>query len=135
MHRLPDWKPRLTAYVVKAASTPFQYGVHDCALFAAGAVVAQCGLDHADHFRGQYRNLRAGLRLLKRSGYADHVALASAILPDRHPALMRPGDLAVIEDDGRLILGVVQGECIYAVTPAGIGRLSIDRASRILGVG
>ena len=135
MQRLPDWRARLTAYIVKCTSMPFEPGVHDGALFAAGAVEAQCDEDHAAEFRRRYRSIRGGLRLVKWAGYADHVAIAAAILPDRPRALARPGDIAVLTTGAETILGVVQGEMIYVLTPTGLGLQPITAAERILGVG
>lgn len=135
MDRLPDWKPRLIAHVVKSASRPLEPGVHDCAMFAADAVLALTGEDHVGEFRGRYRTLRGGLRMLRRSGYADHVALAAGILPERPHAMARPGDLAVVIEQDQRILAVVQGEHLYAVTPEGLGLQPLSHASVILGVG
>jgi hypothetical protein len=41
--RTPDWKPKLHKYLDSALNTPFVWGKHDCALFAAKAVDAMRG--------------------------------------------------------------------------------------------
>lgn len=45
LRRLPDWPERLHAYLQRHAATPFAWGEHDCARFAAGAVQAITGCD------------------------------------------------------------------------------------------
>lgn len=117
--RYPDWRARLTAYLAAGAREPFAYGRHDCALFAAGAVAAMTGIDLAAPFRGRYRSLRGGLRVMRAAGYADHVALAAAHLPACDPARALPGDLAVFDTPDGRALGVVQGPGVYVLGPSG----------------
>lgn len=62
MTRCEDWHARLAAYVFDAGRTPFAYGSHDCALFAAGAVEAMTGTDLAAGWRGIYRTLAGASR-------------------------------------------------------------------------
>lgn len=119
MTRHPDWRARLTAYVSATDAPDFAYGRHDCALFAAGAVLAMTGIDHAAPFRRHYTTLRGGLRVLRRAGFADHVALAAAHLPALHPSQAMPGDLAVFDGPEGAVLGVVQGQGAYVLDPGG----------------
>ena len=133
--RLPDWKPRLTAYLIVCARKPFEEGVHDCALFAAAAVAAVTGADPAAAFRGRYQTTKAGVQLLRRAGFADHVALAESLFVEVHPAFATPGDLAVVAAEDGPALGIVQGEAIYLLTRQGLGLTPIAQALRILKVG
>jgi hypothetical protein len=128
--RLPDWKQRLIAYLEDCVRRPFQFGRHDCALFAAGAVQAMTGTDPAADWRGRYRTLKGGLKAVRRAGYADHIALAAAVLPEVHPAFAAPGDLAVIGTPDGPALGVVQGEGVYVLGPDRIGLVSMGDAVR-----
>ena len=90
MTRLDDWHARLAAYVYEAGRTPFAYGAHDCALFAAGAVAAMTGTDLASDWRGRYRTLAGGLKAVKRAGHADHVAqVMEAMLLQSTPQIRR----------------------------------------------
>jgi hypothetical protein len=119
--RRPDWQSRLVAYLGRASRLPFQPGRHDCALFAAGAVEAMTGADLATHWRGRYRTLRGGVRVLRREGYADHVALAAAHFRARAAGeAARPGDLAAVPTPEGPALGVVQGQHVYVVGPGGL---------------
>lgn len=127
--RLPDWKPRLTAYLTASMRRKFAYGVHDCALFAAGAVEAMTGVDHAAEWRG-YRSRSEGMRALRADGYADHLALVADRFTEVPVAFAQPGDLAeVVGDDGRA-LGVVQGEAIYVLRPDGMGLVPLTSGVR-----
>lgn len=128
--RLPDWKTRLIGYVSDAARRPFQLGVHDCALFSAGAVLAMTGIDYAADWRGRYTTLTGGLRVLRKAGYADHIDLAARHFDEVHPAFADLGDLAVVPTPDGDILGVVQGEMIYGLDHDGIAYTPRVRAVR-----
>ena len=118
--RLPDWKQHLTLYLADVARRPFAPGVHDCALFAAGAVQAMTGVDMAAPFRGRYRTLAGGSRILKAAGFVDHIALAAARLAEFHTSRAAPGDLAVIPTPDGDALGLVQGEQVYVLSATGM---------------
>lgn len=133
--RLPDWKPRLTAWLARAARRPFAEGEHDCALFFAGAVEAMTGTDPAAVWRGRYPSTAAGLRMLRREGFADHVALAAARLPEVPAAYARTGDGAVVPTPDGPALGLVQGEMIYVLGPTGLRLVPRSLASHAFRVG
>lgn len=130
--RRPDWRTRLVSYLAQAARQPFRPGLHDCALFAAGAVEAITGADYAAPYRGRYSTERGGIRILRRDGSRDHIALAAAHLRQRAPGeRAQPGDLAVIPTDRGPALGVVQGPMVYALGPAGMGLTPLDAAAMV----
>lgn len=135
MIRHPDWQSRLVLYLTRTAAKPFVPGRQDCALFAAGAIEAMTGVDPADGWRGRYRSLRGGQRMLRAAGYGDHVALAAAILPEVTVAEAAPGDIAVIETPEGRALGVVQGAGIYVTGALGLGLMPLRDAVRAFRVG
>jgi hypothetical protein len=135
MTRFEDWMPRLIAYLSECHRTPYQPGRHDCALFAAGAVHVMCGVDPAAPFRGRYRTIRGGLRVLRRAGYRDHVAMTAAVLPEIPVAMCRVGDVVVADGADGPALGVVQGERVYVLTLRGIGTIDLLQAKRAFQVG
>lgn len=135
MRRYPDWQERLTAYLASVAHRPLEPGVHDCALFAANAVLAMTGTDLAAAWRGRYRTLRGGQRVLRAAGYADHIALAASHFAEMPAAYARPGDLAVVDGPHGPALTVVQGRGVYVLTPSGLGTLSLLTAKRAFKVG
>jgi len=121
----------LIAYAAEAGSRPFRPGRHDCALFAAGWVKLATGQDLARGWRSTYRSLKRGQRLLEEAGFADHVALAAAHLPEIAPAFAQVGDLAVLEDNA---LGIVAGEMIYCLRPDGLGLVPRGQMRRAFAV-
>lgn len=128
--RLPDWQARLVTYLHAARLRPFAYGRHDCSLFAADCVSAMTGQDMAVPWRGRYTTLRGGIRVLRRAGYRDHVALTASLFPEIPPLSAQPGDLAVVPTDEGPALGVVQGEAVYLLGPTGLGLVSLLLAQR-----
>lgn len=128
--RHPDWKLRLIQYVGDSARTPFELGVHDCALFAAGAVLAMTGVDLASDWRGKYQTLEGGLAALQAAGYADHIALAAAYFEEIEVSFAAVGDLAVLEGIEGQSLGIVQGSGVYVLTPDRMGVLPLTAATR-----
>lgn len=130
--RQKGWQGRLVAYLDTAGRRPFAEGQHDCALFAAGAVQAMTGIDYAADYRGRYSTTRGGLRVLRRDGFADHVALAAAHFPETGTPV--PGDLAAVPSEEGPALGVVQGEHVYLLAPGGMSLAPIAAASRFFRV-
>ena len=130
--RISGWQARLAAWLASISRTPFQPGQHDCALFAAGAVEAMTGVDLAAGWRGRYHTLRGGIRVLRRAGYADHIALARSHFPTT--ATPRAGDLAVVDTPEGQALGVVQGLYIYAPATVGWALSPLEAASEFFEV-
>lgn len=92
--RLPDWEPRIAAYLDACAKRPFVFGSHDCALFAAGAVEALTGEDFGAPFRGRYSTVRGYKRALTAAGYSSIEGPFTAALGEPVGALMaRRGDI------------------------------------------
>lgn len=125
IRRLPDWHPRLSAWLTGCARHPLVPGEHDCALFAAGAVQAMTGSDPAARWRGGYTSLPQGLRALRAAGFADHVAVVAALFEEVPPAFAQVGDIAVVRQPGELpALGVVTGAEVAVLREAGLGFVS-----------
>lgn len=131
MDRWSDWNARLTDYLLAAGRQQIEPGRFDCMLFAAGAVRVMTGTDLAADYRGRYSTLKGGLRVLKRLGYADHVALIDALLGDRVGWMaLRSGDVAAVPgDDGTPAIGVVTGDLIRCLAAdGGLATVSLDAA-------
>jgi hypothetical protein len=123
--RTEGWQGRLVAYLAQARRTVFQEGQHDCALFAAGAVAAMTGTDIAQGWRGRYRSTAGGMRVLRRMGFADHVALVAHHFDEIAVVQACPGDIAVVDGPDGAALGIVQGEFIYVLRPTGFGLVGL----------
>ncbi|MGR3599196.1 MAG: DUF6950 family protein [Heliomarina sp.] len=132
--RLPDWQRRLVDYLGASVRQPFKEGVHDCALFLAGGVEAMTGVDYAEPYRGRYRTTPGGLRILRRDGFEDHVALAAHHLKEKPVAFGCPGDGAAVPTRDGLALGIVQGESIYLLMPDRLALAPLLSATRVFEV-
>jgi hypothetical protein len=128
--RFEDWQSRLVEYLSGVSRAEFAYGTHDCALFCAGAVEAMTGVDLAVNWRGQYKTMAQGLRVLNADGYRDHVDLAARHFEEIPIFAATLGDLAVMPTAEGLALGVVQGEGVYVLSQDRLGVMSIDQALR-----
>lgn len=124
--RLPDWRPRLVAYLAEVRTRPFAYGTHDCALFAAGAVEAMTGHDLAAEFRGRYASLKEGLKLAKGS----HLQILRQHFEPVPTAFAAVGDLALIGEVGFPALGIFEGEMILVLREDGLGLISRAAATQ-----
>lgn len=137
MERLPDWKPRLVAFLQRQAELRRPGDELDCALFAAAAVNAMTGVDLAMPWRG-YGSIEEGMEALRAAGFTDHVALAASLLEEIRtgdgepwPAAAQPGDVAVVPVEGGRSLGIVQGQAIYVVGRGGrLSAVPLTRATR-----
>lgn len=68
---LDGWDARLHAAIEAARAKPFQWGVHDCCLFACDCVLAVTGVDMAAEgpngsLRGTYDSLQGAVAAMKR---------------------------------------------------------------------
>ncbi|GAA4218607.1 hypothetical protein GCM10022253_19400 [Sphingomonas endophytica] len=106
IERLPDWEQRLHDYVSALEGASFAWGTLDCALFAAGAVRAQTGVDPAADFRDRYRSAAGSVRALRRFGAGTLAATIDARLPGIAPAFARRGDI--------VMTGGIAGVCLGA---------------------
>jgi hypothetical protein len=119
----------LVAYLAQVGRTPFKPGLNDCALFLAGGVEAMTGVDHASDYRGRYTTIRGGVRILRRDGFEDHIALAEHHLTRKPIAFAQAGDGAVIPTETGHGLGIVQGANIYVLNESGLAIVPLTSAS------
>ena len=132
MKRYSFWRDALFHYVQGVARKPFAWGDHDPPLFVAGAVAAMTGVDLAAEYRGRYRTMLGGLRKLKTMGFATPVDQIAAKFEEIHQSKAQVGDIALVEKDDDIGLGIVQGPRIYVLRPgaAGIGTVGLLDAKR-----
>jgi hypothetical protein len=113
--------------------TPFQWGEHDCCLWAADAVQAQTGVDHAAEFRGGYETAAGALRALDAAGgLASLAARAGEPVP---PLLAGLGDVGVVMVDGTDVLGVCAGPVWLVAATNGLAAVAFDACSTAWKVG
>jgi len=93
--RLPGWEGALAAYLDAHSNSLFSWGELDCALFAAGGVLAMTGTDIAAPFRGRYRTAQGSARALRRFGAGALDATFDQLLGARPIGFARRGDLVM----------------------------------------
>lgn len=109
--RLPCWPEQLAAYIDGRRDQPFAWGTHDCATFAAGAVVAMTGCALADLLPGNWTSARGAARALNAAGGLR--AACSAVLgePVTGPraALLPRGSVVCVDAGNGPTLGLLAG--------------------------
>lgn len=92
--RIQNWPHALAEYVRARQDKPFEWGVHDCAHFAAGVVAALTG-EYPQFPR--YKTERAALKLISQKPLR---ARAGEILGDEIDVQMaQRGDIVMVVDD------------------------------------
>lgn len=86
--RRADWEQRLADLIDAASPLPFSYGSHDCALWAAAAVLAQTGADFGAPFRRRYKSAAGASRALRTIGEGDLPSTLTAALGEPVPPSM-----------------------------------------------
>ena len=125
MQRYDNWEERLIDYLASIARIPMQPSVHDCAHFGAGAIKAMTGEDLVPEWGRDYTTLKDGVQLLRKHGFRTHVDYVANFLKEIQPPYANIGDIGIVPGDvtGGAI-GVVQGEGVYVLTPAGLSTVS-----------
>lgn len=131
--RVPDWESLLAEYLAASAGTEFDWGEHDCALWAGTWVLLCTGRDFVSRWKGRYRTARGARVMMTRLGYRGPESVADEALPARPVPLARRGDL-VLHPGGAL--GVCAGRrSHFLAEPAGLTALDTLACGRAWAVG
>lgn len=122
------WRERLDAFVLARRFTPFAWGTNDCCLFAADAVLAMTGVDHAADVRGTYSDAREAVQVL--AGLGGLAAVASRGGPECPPLCARVGDVGIVNDGERDALAVCLGEVWAVPVTGGLAVMLFESAQR-----
>lgn len=109
LQRFPDWPERLDALMLSRQRVAFRWGLNDCCMFAADAVLETTGSDLAGSLRGAYDSQDGAESVLAEHGGVRAIASARLGEPMDNPAYARRGDIVCVELEGRETLGVVVG--------------------------
>jgi len=94
LKRFADWRTRLNAVINERRNTPFEWGQHDCALWAAVAVNAMTGDDFAKDAIGSYTTEIGAYKCLSKIYGTDSLKeVFSSRFEEVHISSARPGDL------------------------------------------
>lgn len=127
--RTTDWRSRLAAHIEANRLRPFEWGQHDCALWAASAHEVVWGVDVGEPYRGTYSTPAGALKaMLKIDGVStpDEVAVLR-FGPRKNVAKAMCGDvvaadlsaMGIGEAEG-LSLGVCFGATSFFVSDTGL---------------
>jgi hypothetical protein len=126
--RMPDWPERMQAAIASARHEPFQWGRHDCALFAANVVAALTGTDLAHKFRDQYADRDGAERILDQHGGLYEIASAALGPPRTIKCYTARGDVVLIAEAEWESLGICDGAgSVHAYINGGIIRQPMSR--------
>lgn len=128
--RLHAWQEHFAALVAQRMHAPFEWGVHDCCLWAADAVQAITGADVAADVRGQYSTAMQAGKLLQKLGGVAEIACAR-LGPVVTPALAQVGDVGLTTHEGRDVLAVCGGGHFLAPGPAGLQPVGMAQVRRV----
>ncbi|MEQ9519617.1 MAG: hypothetical protein RLN89_09275 [Parvibaculum sp.] len=118
MTRPPDWEERLVSFLQAHRSEPFAPGARDCVLLAADWLMVLGYADPACEFRGRYRCLMGGYRVLRKAGFCDVSEAVTSVLgePKDHVISACRGDVAAFQDERHgfgQMLGIVAGAQVW----------------------
>lgn len=138
MKRLSDWRIRYEQQINEIRSVKFNWGSHDC-LSGLVAPITQAitGVDAFVQFRGKYKTAKGALSVMRRAGFSNLAELVGNEFVQAPVAQSQIGDIAaIVVDDGfGYSLGIVNGDCIFVITPNGIETRDLMVAEMIFKVG
>ena len=122
MERLKDWDIRLWAFLRRAERRRFEWGQHDCALFACNCIKLITGMDVAKPWRGRYKTHRGAAGTLRRIAGGGLEAVAETIAATNNfeevPVnFARRGDVVLLDEERGPALCVVGSDGVFAVGP------------------
>ncbi len=123
-----NWRLYFDAFVASRISTPFIWGVNDCALFAADCVLATTGQDFAKGDLRGHRTARQALRTLRARGGLYGLA-TGALGPAVSVGLADEGDVMLVKVGKREALGICSPlGVVLGPSPSGLGSLPMSAA-------
>ena len=121
-------RTRFEALLRDRMAKPFEWGVHDCCLWAADCVLAITGADPAADLRGSYSTGLEAARLLRGLGGIEVAATrAGAEIP---PLAAGWGDVGLIALEDRQLLAVCTGANWVAPGAQGLAARGLEEAKR-----
>jgi hypothetical protein len=124
--RKETWDIDLMDFLKSKENTPFQWGVHDCIMFAVGCAQAMTGIDLAEKYRGYSTQEEAAQIIKKARGFLELVTenMGEEITPN----FARRGDWIMIETEGQPALSVCMGTTVIAAGRDGLVRHPMNEA-------
>jgi hypothetical protein len=136
MNRNADWLDSLWAVIDASLETPFEYGHHDCCLFAATCVDAMCGTAHAAYLSGQWKDEASAAEFI-----ASHGTIVRAVtsILGIEPVLgwvrARRGDVCLVPTERGMGAGICVGDTIAVAAEIGVAFYPITTAEMVWRIG
>lgn len=135
--RYHDWQTRLANHLLAVQKKPFEWGVHDCALFACDSIHIITGKDPAVSFRGLYHDKRGAYVALKNFAGGGLAETAEKICNDlgfaeNEKNFFQRGDVALCDQGGEDALGIIDfsGQYVMIAAEQGMMRKTLDCVKR-----
>lgn len=137
MRRRHDWPERLSECISAARHRRFEWGAHDCCLFAADAVRDMTGVDPASDYRGRYADKAGAFRILEEvaGGGVESAAFRAFGDPLDGPLFAQRGDVVLIETERGDALGVCVGAHVAFAGENGVAFVPLEQAVKAWRVG
>jgi hypothetical protein len=116
--RSETWDIDLMAFIKSREKTSFEWGIHDCVLFACDCARAMTGADLAAKYRGYSTEEGAGA-IIKEAGGLRSLVTAN-IGPEISPKMAKRGDWVMMEQDGGPAVAVCVGVMAIAAGKKGL---------------
>lgn len=131
MQRISTWEQALSEYIASKRDAPFEYGVNDCCMFAAGAVLAMTGIDAMEEYRGKYKSQASSIRALKEIGGGNLESIIDSKFPVIEIGLAHRGDIAFFDNS----LGIVMENFAWFASDDGLERVPRSMWDKVWSVG
>ena len=118
MPRFEDWPTRLNAAIDAARARPFDWERHNCATFAADCVEAITGVALHARFAGLHADMRTAVRNSEQ--LENEVAIVLSDCARVLPGYAQRGDVVLVRNGGRVLLGICCGVSVAAVGEKGV---------------
>lgn len=123
MVRHTDWMARLMRAVETARVLPFAYGLHDCCTFAAYCVDAMCEGSRIGELMRQrhpYKDEEDAYEYIETQGGLTGLVSQYLGAPMENTLFATVGDVCVVHDDVKEVVGVIIGHNIVAPGSRGL---------------
>jgi hypothetical protein len=128
--RRVDWLAQLLARISASQETPFEYGSHDCCMFAAKCVDSMMDSKLTEHLSLAYQNKLSATRFLASFESLEDAVTAHLGAPLQKTALASRGDVVMFQDGDSFAIGVCLGADFVAAGVVGVVYHTMHRAMR-----
>ncbi len=122
--RVEDWPTALSVETNALSDRPHEWGVNDCAIFAADAIRAMTGTDLMKSIRGRYKTAIGAARVIKNDGFDGLAEYVDSLLPEISLSQAKRGDLILCYGPEGDFLAI--RERSFAVGPGHRGAEQVD---------